>query len=251
MARTVMAPQQGDSEAGVVKRAPVFAEQQTSKVNQRGRERTWAKAGAGPEEGQPRPSPAQAPPRAARPRGSRKRGGGGRAKPTSASPRLGKPVAGPRCPAEPAASAPRPGRGHGDSAPLATGRPRARAGIAASAAERAGPGPRLPAPPRLPGPGLRAGGERSRQSEDARAVGGGGEDDGEWRRGVRGAGVGRAVGVRRLSKVPRAVRCAKGRTAQALAGPGRLKVRPRDSEEVPGMAQRGGALARTPGVESR
>lgn len=38
-----------------------------------------------------------------------------------------------------------------------------------------------------------------------------------------------------LSKAMRAVGCAKGRTAQAPANRGRLKVRPRDSEEVPGM----------------
>lgn len=35
----------------------------------------------------------------------------------------------------------------------------------------------------------------------------------------------------------RAVGGAKGRTAQAPASLGRLKVRPRDSEEVPGMGR--------------
>lgn len=38
------------------------------------------------------------------------------------------------------------------------------------------------------------------QSEDAWAVGGGGEDGGGWRRGVRGAGVGRAVGSAKAVK---------------------------------------------------
>lgn len=40
--------------------------------------------------------------------------------------------------------------------------------------------------------------------------------------------------------------CTKGRTAQAPAGPGRLKVRLRDSEEVPGM----GAAWRRAGKDS-
>lgn len=48
------------------------------------------------------------------------------------------------------------------------------------------------------------------------------------------------------SKVPRAVASAKGRTAQAPAGLGRMKVRPRNSEEVPGM----GAAWRRAGNDS-
>lgn len=170
----------------------------------------------------------------------------------SRSPALAVPRSQPRALRDPAG-------GHGDSAPLARGRPRTRAGMAAAAAERAGPGPRLPAPPRLPGSGLRARGERSRAE---RGCGGRrgrwGRRQGGRRRVEKRCQRGGSWEDRRecegLSKVRRTVGCAKGRTAQAPAG-GRagggwkpaLETRRRSGA----WAQRGGALARTPGVESR
>lgn len=156
-------------------------------------------------------------------------------KPTSASPRPGKPSRALAVARSQLRALRDRAEGYGDSALLATGRPRARAGMAASAAERSGPGPRLPAPPRLPGSGLRAGGERSRAERGCPGRRG-------WWRGRRRVVKrcqrgGRREGRREcggLSKVLRAVASAKGRTAQAPAGPGRLKVRPRGSEDGPG-----------------
>lgn len=109
-----------------------------------------------------------------------------------------------------------PAGGHGDSAPLATSCPRARAGMAASAAERSGPGPRLPAPPRLPGSGLLAGGERSRAERGCPGR------RGWWggrRRVVRRCQMGRSAESRRLCE---------GADGPGSSEPGRLTVRPRD-----------------------
>lgn len=185
--------------------------------------------GGGGARGRPAPPKARPLPLPARPRRSRKRGEGGSAKQTSESPGLGKPVVGPLRPAEPAVSAPRRGQGHGDSAPPAAGRSRARAGRAAPAAERAGLGPRLPAPLGLPSSGLRAGGEsEARRSGAQRGCWG---CRGWWRGVVGPAAVGRAVGsAKSCRKWRRPSGDAKGWTAQAPTGLGR------NSEEAPGVS---------------
>lgn len=57
------------------------------------------------------------------------------------------------------------------------------------------------------------------QSEDARAVGGGGEDGGGWRRGVRGAGVGRAVGSAKVVKGAESSLLCEGADGPGSGGP--------------------------------
>lgn len=189
-----MAPQQVDSGDGDVKKGSCLC-RETSKGSQRGQERTWAKAGAGPEQGQPRPSPA---PRA-RPRGEPE---AGRRRPCEGDERQSSAGQVDR----------RPSLSRGASRERSATRP----GAMATRRRWPGvvPGPALGwlllllsalapgrASPRLldfPAPVCAQEVRGAGRSEDAGAVGGGGEDGredgGGWGRGVRGAGVGRTGG---------------------------------------------------------
>lgn len=196
-------------------------------------------AGAGPEEGPPRPRPAPCPSRPAL-EGAGSGGEGGRAKLPSESPGLGKPVVGPLRPAEPA-------RALRDGArAMATPRHRPRVvpgpalgGLLLLLSELAlgRASPRLldfPAPVCAQKVRLKPGG--AGRSEDAGAVGGGGGVTSDRRRWEGRSGARRAV------------ESGEGRRGcEGVGGPGSG----RPGEELRGGPGRERDVEATPGVESR
>lgn len=186
------------------------------------KERTWASAGAGPEEGQPRPSPAPS------------------------SPPSGEPEAGRRRPCEADQRQSSAGKAHrGQSLSRGASGERSATGPGAMATPRrwpqVAPGPALGwlllllsalapgrASPRLldfPAPVCAQEVREAGRSEDARAVGGDGEDGGGWRRGVRGGEGGGPSGVRRLYE---------GADSPGSGGPGEAESPPEGLGGGPG-----------------